>query len=164
MGPAFCVEVEPTMAPKNKNIGKPRNYALESGVYRFGKSKTYHKKAVYKFIKKKTAKKAVKPAPTFVEKQINGAKNGGKRMVRVKRLRNDVPTMDKAPKGTSTKFFSKQKRTLRPSLASGTVAIVLAGAHKGKRVIVLKQLASGLVLVTGKNSKVSKALYATHTM
>merc|ERR1712029_807178 len=73
--------------------------------------------------KKKTAKKAVKPAPTFVEKQINGAKNGGKRMVRVKRLRNDVPTMDKAPKGTSTKFFSKQKRTLRPSLASGTVAI-----------------------------------------
>merc|ERR1712141_649933 len=115
--PAFCVEVEPTMAPKNKNVGKPRNYALESGVYRFGKSKTYHKKAVYKFIKKKTAKKAVKPAPTFVEKQINGAKNGGKRMVRVKRLRNDVPTMDKAP--------------------------------KGKRVIVLKQSASGLVLVTG---------------
>ena len=49
-------------------------------------------------------------------------------------------------------------------MASGTVAIVLAGAHKGKRVIVLKQLASGLVLVTGKNSKVSKALYATHTM
>ena len=83
------------MAPKNKNVGKPRNYALESGVYRFGKSKTYHKKAVYKFLKKKTAKKAVKPAPTFVEKQINGAKNGGKRMVRVKRLRNDVPTMDK---------------------------------------------------------------------
>merc|ERR1711953_8802 len=145
----LCVEVEPTMAPKNKNVGKPRNYALESGVYRFGKSKTYRKKAVYKFIKKKTAKKAVKPAPTFVEKQINGAKNGGKRMVRVKRLRNDVPTMDKAAKGTSTKFFSKQKRTLRPSLASGTVAIVLAGAHKGKRVIVLKQLASGLVLVTG---------------
>merc|ERR1711894_226399 len=147
--PAYCVELEPTMAPKNKNVGKPRNYALESGVYRFGKSKTYHKKAVYKFLKKKTAKKAVKPTPVFVEKQINGAKNGGKRMVRVKRLRNDVPTLDKAPKGTSTKFFSKQKRTLRPSLTNGTIAIVLAGAHKGKRVVVLKQLASGLVLITG---------------
>ena len=32
------------------------------------------------------AEKAVKAQPTFVEKQINGAKNGGKRMVRVKFL------------------------------------------------------------------------------
>ena len=42
---------------KNKNVGKPRNYALEGGVYRFSRSKMYHKKAVYKFLKKKTAKK-----------------------------------------------------------------------------------------------------------
>ena len=42
--------------PKNKNVGKPRNYVLESGVYRFGKSATYHKKAVYKFTKKTTPK------------------------------------------------------------------------------------------------------------
>ena len=42
---------------KNKNAGKPRNYALEGGVHRFGRSKMYHKKAVYKFLKKKTAKK-----------------------------------------------------------------------------------------------------------
>ena len=42
---------------KNKNVGKPRNYALQSGVYRFGKSKTYHKKAVYKFLKKTAPKK-----------------------------------------------------------------------------------------------------------
>merc|ERR1711902_336395 len=75
--------------------------------------------------------------------------NGGKRMVRVKRLRNDVPTMDAAAKGTSKNFFSKHKRSLRSTLQPGTVAIVLAGAHKGKRVVVLKQLASGLVLVTG---------------
>jgi hypothetical protein len=42
---------------KNKNAGKPRNYALEGGVYRFGRSKMYHKKAAYKFLKKKTATK-----------------------------------------------------------------------------------------------------------
>ena len=46
---------------KNKNAGKPRNYALESGVYRFGRSKMYHKKATYKFLKKKTAKKVSSP-------------------------------------------------------------------------------------------------------
>merc|ERR1712227_996393 len=147
--PAFCVEVEPTMAPKNKNVGKPRNYALESGVYRFGKSKTYHKKAVYKFVKKTTPKKAADTKPTFVEKPVKGDKNGGKRMVRVKRLRSDVPTYVRPGRGTSKQFFSKHARSLRPSLKEGTIAIVLAGAHKGKRVIVLKQLASGLVLITG---------------
>ena len=48
---------------KNKNAGKPRNYALECGVYRFGKAKMYHKKAIYKFNKKKAA---VKVRPLFV--------------------------------------------------------------------------------------------------
>merc|ERR1719342_1592907 len=89
----------------------------------------YHKKAIYKFTKK--VNKKVVPAKTavFVEKKVGGAKNGGTRMVRVKKLANNMPTVD-AP-------------------APGTVAIVLAGVHKGKRVIVLKQLSTGLVLVTG---------------
>merc|ERR1711994_243068 len=152
----------PTMA-KNKNAGKPRNYALDSGVYRFSRSKMYHKKAVYKFIKKKAATKAAKPGPTFVEKPIKGAKNGEKRMVRVKRLRNDVPTIDPAAKGTSVNFFAKHKRSLRNTLKPGTVAIVLAGAHKGKRVVVLKQLASGLVLITGPMKVNQMYLLATET-
>merc|ERR1711976_708436 len=147
--PAVCVEPKPTMAPKNKNVGKPRNYALESGVYRFGKSKTYHKKAVYKFLKKETAKKAAPKKAAFVEKKIGGAKNGGTRMVRVKALQNDYPTQDKKAAGTSKNFFSKHVRSLRSSLTPGRIAVVLAGVHKGKRVVVLKQLASGLVLITG---------------
>merc|ERR1711862_1092439 len=112
-------------------------------------SKTYHKKAVYKFVKKTTPKKAADTKPTFVEKPVKGDKNGGKRMVRVKRLRSDVPTYVRPGRGTSKQFFSKHARSLRPSLQEGTVAIVLAGAHKSKRVLVLKQLASGLVLITG---------------
>merc|ERR1712203_554427 len=70
-------------------------------------------------------------------------------MVRVKRLRSDVPTYVRPGRGSSKQFFSKHARSLRPSLQPGTVAVVLAGAHKGKRVVVLKQLASGLVLITG---------------
>merc|ERR1712055_958716 len=122
---------------------------MGSGVYRFGKSSTYHKKAVYKFLKKKTAKKPETKTPQFVEKQIGGEKNGGTRMVRVKRLANDVPTVAAKAKGTSKNFFSKHARKLRAALAPGAVAIILAGAHKGKRVVVLKQLGTGLLLVTG---------------
>merc|ERR1739844_275568 len=58
-------------------------------------------------------------------------------------------TQDAPAKGTSVNFFSKHARKLRPSLSAGVVAIVLAGIHKGKRVIVLKQLETGLLLVTG---------------
>merc|ERR1711890_44247 len=69
--------------------------------------------------------------------------------VRVKRLANNYPTKDPKPAGTSKNFFSKHARKLRASLAPGALAIVLAGVHKGKRVVVLKQLATGLLLVTG---------------
>jgi len=139
------------MAPKNKNKGKPRNYSLESGVVRFGKSKTYHKKAIYKFLKKKTAKSAAKPAPKFIEKKVNGAKNGGTRMVPSKKLptANDFPTTDKPAVKKTRKCFSNHARNVRPSLKPGTIAILVAGVHKGKRVVVLKALSSGLLLVTG---------------
>lgn len=48
------------------------------------------------------------------------------------------------------KCFSNHKRVVRPSLKAGTIAIMVAGVHKGKRVIVLKTLSTGLLLVTGK--------------
>jgi large subunit ribosomal protein L6e len=42
---------------EKKKRGIPRNYDLGNGVYRFSRSRMYHKKALYKFIGKKTEKK-----------------------------------------------------------------------------------------------------------
>merc|ERR1711962_1373375 len=76
----------------------------------------------------------------------------GTRMVSVKKLANDYPTATRPAKKLHQSCFKSHARRLRSSITPGVVAIVLAGVHKGKYVVILKQLASGLLLVTGPMS------------
>ncbi|KAJ7982173.1 60S ribosomal protein L6-like [Quillaja saponaria] len=122
------------MAPKQKTPKVSRNPDLVRGIGKYSRSKMYHKRGLW----------AIK------------AKNGGV-----------FPRHDAKPKDTTAaekppKFYPaddvkkplvnkrKPKSTkLRASITPGTVLIILAGRFKGKRVVFLKQLPSGLLLVTG---------------
>lgn len=93
----------------------------------------------------------VKPKkPLTIEKQIGGDKNGEKRIVLLKKRRANYPTADRVTVHHAKKCFHEHRRYLRPNLTPGTICILLAGPHKGKRVVFLKQLKSGLLLITGR--------------
>jgi len=159
----------PTKAPKQTGAAKPaakkakagrsRNYQLPSGVWRFTRTRMYHKTAQHKFIKKDDKGNVIKPkpqakkakAPRYVEKPIGGDKNGGKRLVRVRKLPKvySVEPKQKLRRTTRKIPFYKHKRSLRSTITPGTVLIVVAGRHRGKRVVFLKQLKSGLLLING---------------
>ncbi|KFK44022.1 hypothetical protein AALP_AA1G205000 [Arabis alpina] len=111
-----------------------RNPDLVRGVSKFSRHKMYHK----------SGKWAIK------------AKNGGVFP------HHDAKSKVEAPVEKPAKFYPaedvkkplanrrKPKPTkLKSSITPGTVLIILAGRFKGKRVVFLKQLASGLLLVTG---------------
>jgi len=139
------------MAPTDKKIKiktSHKNPTLVPGVHRFGRSKMYHKKGLWA---KKSIKntKQVKPKKVLtIEKKIKGDKNGGKRMVQVVKSKRLHGTCRPHNQERAAKY-PQRKHKLRGSLTPGTICILLAGRHAGKRVVFLKQLASGLLLVTG---------------
>ncbi|GLT60706.1 hypothetical protein SLA2020_334620 [Shorea laevis] len=122
------------MAPKRGTPRISRNPDLVRGIGKHSRSKMYHKRGLW----------AIK------------AKNGGVFP------RHDPKPKPASPAEKPPKFYPaddvkkplpnkrKPKPTkLRASITPGTVLILLAGRFKGKRVVFLKQLPSGLLLITG---------------
>ncbi|KAK9699526.1 hypothetical protein RND81_08G179200 [Saponaria officinalis] len=111
-----------------------RNPELVRGIGKYTRSQMYHKRGIW----------AIK------------AKNGGVLPVHPPKSAA-VSAPVKSPKfypadDVKKPLVNKHKpkpTKLRASVTPGTVLIVLAGRFKGKRVVFLKQLSSGLLLVTG---------------
>lgn len=123
-----------------------RSKELVPGVGRLSRSQVFARRGLYKGLKKSEKPAAPEVAETK-EKEIGGEKNGGKRVIPVAKAPRFYPAEDVRQPKKSRK--SPKPTKLRSSITPGTVLILLAGRFRGKRVVFLKQLESGLLLVTG---------------
>eukprot|EP00612_Vaucheria_litorea_P004145 CAMPEP_0171461120 /NCGR_PEP_ID=MMETSP0945-20130129/5701_1 /TAXON_ID=109269 /ORGANISM="Vaucheria litorea, Strain CCMP2940" /LENGTH=221 /DNA_ID=CAMNT_0011987415 /DNA_START=90 /DNA_END=755 /DNA_ORIENTATION=- len=108
-----------------------RNPMLIKGVRTYGRSKAYSRKQQWKHEKKEGPKKKERTPKTSV-------------------LRQRYVPAERVPKRLKSNLTIKKRKTvLKKGIQPGSVLIVLSGRFMGSRVVFLKQLDSGLLLVTG---------------
>jgi large subunit ribosomal protein L6e len=120
-----------------KKKQKSRNPELVRGINRYGRRKSASKNFIHF---KKGANNKSHTLKRKAEKKAEAEKK--------KPATKWYPTEDVKKPIPSRKSHHKPTR-LRPSIVPGTILIILTGRFRGKRVIFLKQLTSGLLLVTG---------------
>jgi len=111
--------------------GKSRNPELAPGIPSYGRS------AMYRRSGKAAMAKAGKKFATQEKKPIAKKTRPTRRYYPTETVHRPIRAKKAAP------------TRLRPSITPGTVLILLAGRFRGKRVVFLKQLDSGLLLITG---------------
>jgi hypothetical protein len=122
---------------------------LANGVSSQSKSERYHSRGLWALKAKNggkwpAAKAATVPAPRSTS-VVKDTKASGKRTVVRPRAARRFSELPERRRSKST----PKVPTLRPSITPGRVAIVVAGKYQGHRVIVVKALPSGLVVVAG---------------
>ncbi len=122
-----------------------RNRTLIPGVGALSRSGSYAARGVWAKKNKKPVA-AKKPATAAPKSKTFGK---GTRVIKAKPTRF-YPADDSAYPLRSNKHNQHPTR-LRKSLVPGTIVILLAGRFRGRRVVFLKQLTSGLLLITGRN-------------
>eukprot|EP00003_Mantamonas_plastica_P002611 TRINITY_DN119_c0_g2_i1.p1 TRINITY_DN119_c0_g2~~TRINITY_DN119_c0_g2_i1.p1 ORF type:complete len:263 (-),score=81.51 TRINITY_DN119_c0_g2_i1:100-888(-) len=132
------------MGKERKNA--TRHTEVARGIPRYGRKQTAKKGGRYLFVKKGQTQ-ANKPEEPMVVKKITGDKQSGSRYIAKKTARyypaDDIATPLERRHG-------KNKTTqLKKGIEAGSVLILLSGQYRGRRVVFLKQLDSGLLLVTG---------------
>lgn len=123
-----------------------RSKQLAPGVGRFSRSQVFSRRGLYKGLKK-SDKPASDETPAYKEVTVGGEKNGGTRLIPTSKAPRFYPAEDVRQPKKSRKLPKPTK--LRPTITPGTVLILLAGRFRGRRVVFLKQLESGLLVVTG---------------
>lgn len=122
-----------------------RNSDIAPYVGRLSRTGAFQKKGAYKLTQSRKAPAA--KAADAPESKTKELKKGGSRNVPTTKASRYYPSEDvKKPKASRK---SNKAAALRSTIQPGTVLILLAGRFRGKRVVFLKQLESGLLLVTG---------------
>jgi large subunit ribosomal protein L6e len=129
---------------------------VAQGVNSVGRSRSAHVSQRWRHIKKakdaaagnkdqKQAVKLEKPAQSFITPAASADKKAKARPS----SESKWYAADDVKKPIASRKHHHRQTVLRKSITPGTVLIVLAGRFQGKRVVFLKQLPSGLLLVTG---------------
>jgi len=136
--------------PRISKKPRVRNGFLARGIESLSRSEAFHKSG--RWAKKPKEWKAIpktqRPNPNAPKVKPLGGKVESTRVVKPRRTPKVYP-VDAPKKRLPSRKSHHHTPKVRKSLNSGTVVIILSGKFRGKRVVVLKALPSGLLLVTG---------------